>query len=372
MKTGIAATLAVALAGCVAAEAPPAETLPPANDRPDTLHWVDAFAPVLPPPELERRGPSEEWYDECGGQCTAPTRRCDPAVLEDIYGRPGVVRRHLGEAFVLRPAIPFAEPSEEVEGYRTPEVYVDGLLRVTLAPWPLSRNGGGTKVERGIGYVDRDGGLAIPPVFASAETFSEGLAAASFHPEGPFGFIDPRGRMVIEPRFVAVGFFSGGLAPASDGDAWGYIDRSGAWVIEPRFEYAGAFAGSTAPVYPDEWRSARVDRSGRVSGETPAMGPPYVDSPHTAPAFWWPPALREAMRRGASEGRRVRGDQCTFVVQDEHGAPVFDEVPFAASLIALTPGRGGAVRLRTVAMEPEIVRPRPRASPPRLSAPRGK
>lgn len=76
-----------------------------------------------------------------------------------------------------------------------------------------------------LGYLDRDGKVAIPPTFSNAYDFSEELAYAQSGGTG--GYIDKTGKFVIPPRFTIGGPFRGGLA-AINGPGFGYfIDRSG-------------------------------------------------------------------------------------------------------------------------------------------------
>lgn len=356
MKQNTIIVVATLLLGCARVETPPSESLSPVADEPASMPWTDEFVPEMPKVRFEYPEAGGEFSDMCLGLCTARARLCPLRDLEEVAARPGVVQRFGDEAFVLRPVLPFAEPHGDSEDFATPEIYSDGLLRVSLTAFPLSRGGGGTGVDRGVGYVDRNGRLVIPPVFVEAETFSEGLAAVRIDVTGPVGYIDTSGEMVIPPRFEEAGFFSEGLAAASQQGEWGYIDRSGTWVIEPQFEYVGVFSAGFAPVFVGEFETARVDRTGTVSRRRDWMGG-YV-SGHDDPAFWWPPAIKRAFARGISEGRRVQGDQCSFAVTDSAGRLVFDEVVFESFWIAATARRQLPVRVRTrTPLERTIKRP---------------
>ena len=71
----------------------------------------------------------------------------------------------------------------------------------------------------------------IEPRFDKAETFQEGLAAASIN--NKFGFIDATGTFSIHPQFNDASNFSDGLArviTASGKNA--YIDKLGKTVID--------------------------------------------------------------------------------------------------------------------------------------------
>ena len=99
------------------------------------------------------------------------------------------------------------------------------------------------------GYINEDGQMVVNPMFESARSFGEGLAAVCVGhgcyikplgetkqdgEEQKWGFIDKAGKMVIPPQFANVNDFHEGLAAASVGDKWGYIDKTGKFVINPQ------------------------------------------------------------------------------------------------------------------------------------------
>ncbi len=99
------------------------------------------------------------------------------------------------------------------------------------------------------GFIDRDGKIAIEPIFDKAYPFTDGLAAVQ--QKQKWGFIDTKGRMVIEPQFVQVGLFSDGMASFRKKqvtDPWGYIDQTGKVVIQPHFDCAEKFRQGIARV----------------------------------------------------------------------------------------------------------------------------
>lgn len=61
------------------------------------------------------------------------------------------------------------------------------------------------------GYLNTVGEWAIPPQFAAADGFSQGLAAARYE-DGLYGYIDRQGQMIIPPQYYLAGPFSEGLA----------------------------------------------------------------------------------------------------------------------------------------------------------------
>jgi hypothetical protein len=117
------------------------------------------------------------------------------------------------------------------------------------------------------GYIDRTGKLVIPPQFAGADDFSEGLACVSLprNDGSSFGpkqtvFIDRNGKVVIEPKrsFIATGFSEGlcVIDIQSRGD-WqpSVIDQNGDAVVRP-----GVYTG----ISPFIGGLARVVKNGQV------------------------------------------------------------------------------------------------------------
>jgi hypothetical protein len=81
-----------------------------------------------------------------------------------------------------------------------------------------------------MGYLNKSGEWAIPPLFDYEDDFSEGLAAVEI--DNKYGFIDQTGTMVIEPRpYLYMPRFNNGLARVmAKDDRFGYIDKKGQYV----------------------------------------------------------------------------------------------------------------------------------------------
>ena len=103
--------------------------------------------------------------------------------------------------------------------------------------------------------------------------FSDGLLSVCGRSDtcAPIGYIDKEGRMAIEPRFRTGYPFSEGRALLNVDNRWGYIDKKGKIVIEPRFTQASPFSDGLAQVYTlentSEWRGPRwfyIDKHGRT------------------------------------------------------------------------------------------------------------
>ncbi|MDQ3002793.1 MAG: WG repeat-containing protein [Fibrobacterota bacterium] len=126
------------------------------------------------------------------------------------------------------------------------------------------------------GYIGESGEIAIAPRFQEAMDFHEDLAAVRAEPSqggpggpqgGPggsrWGYIDRTGSLVIEPIFDKVGEFSEGLAVVwKDGKA-GYLDTEGHTVIEPHYAHADPFRGGLARVRMTDGTWTHIDRHGR-------------------------------------------------------------------------------------------------------------
>lgn len=94
------------------------------------------------------------------------------------------------------------------------------------------------------GYVNESGEFVIPPQFANAKGFSEGLAAVNIG--WMRCYIDSTGSIQIKLNYPEAqqfsqgcsllwsGPFAGGLAPVDLMGKLGYLNRRGEWVWEPQ------------------------------------------------------------------------------------------------------------------------------------------
>lgn len=122
----------------------------------------------------------------------------------------------------------------------------------------------------------------IPARFDDAEPFSEGRALVRIGDR--YGFVDRNGTLVIPAEYASAGSFSSGLAPVDNisGAGWdGYIDRNGNVAIREEFDDAEEFRNGLALVrllprdhnfgeakvavvpYDEYERWAYIDRSGK-------------------------------------------------------------------------------------------------------------
>ena len=167
--------------------------------------------------------------------------------------------------------------------------FVGTAVTVALSATPAAETPPLFRIQKNgqYGFIDRAGALVIPPRFALAEYFSEGLAIAKVRHLDEEVFINPRGEVAIPAWFLPRGKtaprwcfrFSEGLAPAAvlknqpvlrrellKSYHWGYINTKGETVIEPRFDTAMPFSeGLAAVLVTDKWGYA--DKEGRFAIE---------------------------------------------------------------------------------------------------------
>jgi len=127
------------------------------------------------------------------------------------------------------------------------------------------------------GLIDREGHVVVPPHLEGvSDDFLDGLE--SFREHDLEGYIDVNGQVVIPPRFAMAGEFSEGLAAAAlptvlDAKGrWliGFIDRSGEFVIPPQFQYASAFKEGLARVGSVDDNVRRfINQKGEIALELP-------------------------------------------------------------------------------------------------------
>src|SRR5688572_14516974 len=103
--------------------------------------------------------------------------------------------------------------------------------------------------------------------------FSDGLISVCSRSDtcAPIGYLDKEGRMAIEPQFNTGYPFSEGRALINVDNRWGYIDKQGRTVIPATFLQASSFANGLAQVHTientAEWQGSRwfyIDKNGKI------------------------------------------------------------------------------------------------------------
>jgi len=100
------------------------------------------------------------------------------------------------------------------------------------------------------------------------QPYQEGLAAVlvgtADGESAALGYIDKQGVMAITPAYSDARSFQNGLAAVSQEDRWGYIDKRGRWVIEPRFAEATGFNAEGTALAEEDGRDVLINRQGKV------------------------------------------------------------------------------------------------------------
>ena len=87
--------------------------------------------------------------------------------------------------------------------------------------------------------IDTKGSFINDKTYASAYSFSEGLAAVQVG--GKWGYLDLVGKQAIAPKFDSPGAFSEGLAAVVQAGKAVYIDKTGKVVLRPEITFGGPF-----------------------------------------------------------------------------------------------------------------------------------
>jgi hypothetical protein len=101
------------------------------------------------------------------------------------------------------------------------------------------------ETDSGMGYITRDGVVAIEPEYATAMLFSGGLAAVA-NMEKKFGYINTSGEVVIPFEYDDTYQYRFGLAGVEINHKWGVIDSTNRMVIDPQYKGASHFGPDVA------------------------------------------------------------------------------------------------------------------------------
>ncbi len=99
-----------------------------------------------------------------------------------------------------------------------------------------------------LSFIDKNGSVIIDASdYQAVGSFSDGLAPVQFVNKG-WGYIDKNGGVIIRPQFEKALTFSEGLAGVQIGGMWGFIDKNAVVVIEPQYEFVNPFSEGIAVV----------------------------------------------------------------------------------------------------------------------------
>lgn len=174
---------------------------------------------------------------------------------------------------VLHPA-QYGYMNSENEVFIPPRFATAGDFSEGLAPVTAIYDGAFTAWRELVGWANGDERAA--PIIIDVDTGTPMDTGEPMEPTGPtrWGFVDKSGNVVIPMVYECAGHFSEGLAPVLKNGLWGYVDRSGRLAIPPRFIWADEFEDGLAEVLLDDGTGksngevAFIDRAGRVVVET--------------------------------------------------------------------------------------------------------
>jgi len=125
------------------------------------------------------------------------------------------------------------------------------------------------------GYLDGNGGVAIPFEFAVAGRFFDGLAAVA-NDQWLAGYVNPRGEKITPIEFESAGDFSEGRAAVQMGGLFGFIDTQGDVAIPFMYDEVRGFIGGVAIGFENFGRSAvrvtPIDKFGNTAILPKEMG----------------------------------------------------------------------------------------------------
>lgn len=113
-----------------------------------------------------------------------------------------------------------------------------------------------------IGFVTRDGEVAINPQFDLAGLFSGGRTVVMINRK--MGIVDGFGRFLLPPDFDGVGRPVNDRVPVQFGDRWAILDFGRRYIVQPQYEMVRPYAEGRAAVRQDG-RWGFVDARGNPS-----------------------------------------------------------------------------------------------------------
>ena len=90
-----------------------------------------------------------------------------------------------------------------------------------------------------VGFLNKDGEIAITPQYYTASDFSDGLACVCIKgkDKAQFGYINKKGETVISPQYDYASSFKDGIAEVVIGEYAGFIDKKGKFIVDAQYKY---------------------------------------------------------------------------------------------------------------------------------------
>jgi WG containing repeat len=112
------------------------------------------------------------------------------------------------------------------------------------------------------GFIDRNGQIAIQPVFVAGDPFHDGMAPVFDPSIQKAGAINRTGKLVVPYKFDMV-VFSEGLGLVHNDQGYGFIDKTGAFAIPEQYDGAAPFReGLAAVASKQKW--GFINKSGKL------------------------------------------------------------------------------------------------------------
>ncbi len=236
----------------------------------DKTGFVDSQGAFKIPPTFEDAMPFSEGLasvrinDKWGFIDTSGKLLIQPQFDVGTIFREGVAAVKLNSVHIL------INPKGETiaSGYEDLDVFAaDGLIAASL--------------NRKWGYLDLQGGVAIPFVYDGARTFSGRFATVEKGEK--WGYVDQKGEVVIPIEFDEAWDFGSGLAPAKIGTHSGFIDKTGKFVIDLDYSAADGFrdGSDVSTFWTEDNEFGYVNKAGKV------IWGPTEEQPTHSPIFGW-------------------------------------------------------------------------------------
>jgi hypothetical protein len=157
---------------------------------------------------------------------------------------------------------------------------IPSLSRHQQDSWPLpAQDIFAPTLYSGWGYVDRNGDWVVPPRYDHVEPYVNGFGRV--HDGRQWRAVDAGGELLLGVTADELGETSEGLIPARIGDAWGAFSLSGDVAIPFEYDYVGSFRfGLAAAARDGKW--GYIDTENQVvvpfdyGGTSEPLGPDHL------------------------------------------------------------------------------------------------
>lgn len=114
--------------------------------------------------------------------------------------------------------------------------------------------------------------LVQPQRFDYMDDFRDGMARVELNKK--YGFVDENGKMVVPMIYDEVQTFTSGKVAVKRNGKWGAVDKTGKEIIAPQFDFMGYFRGNANVVCRNKPHSDKTDKCA-VIDETGSLKTPF-------------------------------------------------------------------------------------------------